>query len=215
MSSDSAPTRQQRWNERHAARDPIDGSDPDPTLVETCAGLPPGRALDLGTGAGRNAIWLAQRGWRVTAVDFSTAGLERARASATAVGVAGVDWQLHDLVEWQPPDAAFELVILVFIQLPPHERRRVHAAAAAAVAPGGTLLVIGHDRTNPAEEVGGPRDQDVLFTAGEIASELPAGFRVERAEAVPRGSGDGPQPIDAVLVAVRIAPDGLRGRASG
>lgn len=215
MLPEPSPTRQQRWNERHAARDPIDGADADPTLVEACAGLTPGRALDLGTGAGRNALWLARQGWRVTAVDFSTVALERARASALATGVTGIDWQLHDLLEWRPPTAAFELVVLVFIQLPLAERRRVHAAAAAAVAPGGTLLVIGHDRTNPAEAVGGPRDQEVLFTAAEVAAELPPGFRVERADAVPRGSGDGPRPIDAVLRATRQADDEVRWPTAG
>ncbi len=204
MTTESSRARQQRWNERHTARAPIESIEPDPTLVETSADLVPGRALDLGTGDGRNAIWLALRGWRVTAVDFSDVALERARVTAGIEGAAGIDWQQQDLLEWRPPEASFDLVVLVFIQLPLDERRRVYAAAAAAVTARGTLLVIGHDRTNPAEEVGGPRDQEVLFTAAEIATDLPDGFRVERAEVVRRGHGDGPLPVDAVLRAVRL-----------
>ncbi len=206
MATESSRDRQQRWNERHAARAPIESIEPDPTLVETCADLTPGRALDLGTGDGRNAIWLALHGWQVTAVDFSDVALERARVAAGISGATGIEWQQQDLLEWRPPEASFELVVLVFIQLPLDERRAVYGAAAAAVARQGTLLVIGHDRTNPAEEVGGPRDQEVLFTAAEIATDLPGGFRVERAEAVRRGHGDGPRPIDAVLKAVRPGP---------
>lgn len=207
MPPDPLHVRQQRWNERHAERAPIESIEPDPRLVETCATLAPGRALDLGTGSGRNAIWLALHGWQVTGVDFSTVGLERARASALASGATGIDWQLRDLLAWRPPEAAFDLVVLVFIQLPLDERRAVYSGAASAVAPGGTLLVVGHDRTNPAEVVGGPRDQAVLFTAAEIAADLPDGFRVELATAIRRGAGDGPQPIDAVLRAVRPPDD--------
>ncbi len=207
MTSEPSPSRRERWDERHAAHDPIESAEPDPTLVEICAALPAGRALDLGAGDGRNAIWLAGRGWRVTAVDFSPVALERARTRAIAAGAiaagADVDWQLHDLLEWRPDPGAFDLVALVFIHLPETERREVYASAAAAVAPGGTLLVIGHDRSNIADGVGGPQDPEVLFTADEIAADLPAGFRVSRAEAVRRGTGADLLPIDAVVVARR------------
>lgn len=202
MTSEPSPSRRERWDERHAAHDPIESAEPDPTLVETCAALPAGRALDLGAGDGRNAIWLARRGWRVAAVDFSPVGLERARTRAIAAG-AEVDWQLHDLLEWRPDPGTFDLVALVFIHLPATERREVYANAAAAVAPGGTLLLIGHDRSNVADGVGGPQDPEVLFTADEIAADLPAGFRVSRAEAVRRGTGADLLPIDAVVVARR------------
>ena len=198
---DSSPSRRELWDERHAARDPIESHEPDPTLVTEVADLRPGLALDLATGDGRNAIWLAGHGWRVTAVDFSSVALDRARRAAAAAGVE-VDWLQADLLEWRLPEAAFDLVTLVFLHLPEGERRAVYARAAAAVRPGGTLLVVGHDRTNLTDGVGGPHDPEVLFTPAEIASEL-SGFTVVRAAVTRRSPDDARSPLDAVVRAVR------------
>lgn len=200
----AATDRRALWDERHAARDPIESSDPDPTLVEVSAMLEPGRALDLGSGDGRNAIWLARRGWRVTAVDFSTVAIERARSRAAAVG-ADVEWRREDLLAWRPDPANYDLVVLVFIHMAIDERQRVYAGAAAAVAPGGSLLVIAHDRANLVEGVGGPQDPDVLFTPAEIVAALEPGFEILRAQTARRGSDRGPVPIDAVILARRRA----------
>jgi 2-polyprenyl-3-methyl-5-hydroxy-6-metoxy-1,4-benzoquinol methylase len=199
----SDPSRRALWDERHAARQPIESFEPDPTLVDEIGSLRPGRALDLGAGDGRNAIWLAIQGWQVTAVDFSQVALDRGRALATASGVR-VEWQLADLLEWSPGASRFDLVTLFFIHLPPDERRDVYARAAAAVAPGGTLLIVGHDRTNLVDGVGGPQDPTVLFTPGEIAADL-AGFRVDRADVARRRVLDGDGPIDAIVRAVRVS----------
>ena len=197
------PSRRERWDERHAAQEPIESSEPDPTLLDEVGALAPGRAIDLGAGDGRNAVWLARRGWAVTAVDFSQVALGRGRALAAAAGVQ-VDWELADLLEWTPGDRSYDLVVLFFIHLPPEERREVYARAAAAVAPGGTLLVVGHDRTNIADGVGGPQDPEVLITPSEVAADL-SGFRVDRAETVRRGAAIGGGPIDAIVRAVRLA----------
>jgi SAM-dependent methyltransferase len=197
------PTRQEMWDERHAAHEPIESAEPDPTLVEEIGPLAPGRALDLGTGDGRNAVWLATRGWDVTAVDFSRVALDRGRALAERTGVE-VDWVRADLLTWTPPPRAFDLVCLFFIHLPPDERRRVYARAADGVAPGGSLLVVAHDRTNLERGSGGPQDPAVLFTAAEAAADVPD-LAVVRAETVTRSVGDGTVAIDAVLRAVRSA----------
>jgi SAM-dependent methyltransferase len=199
-----APSRQALWDQRHAAQDPIESTEPDPTLVDEIGSLRPGRALDLGAGDGRNAIWLASRGWQVTAVDFSSVALERGRARAATDGVE-VDWRLADLLEWAPEARAYDLVTLFFIHLPGAERRKVYARAADAVAPGGTLLIVAHDRTNLANGVGGPQDPDVLVSPGEVAAELP-GFGIDRAETARRPAPDGRGPIDAIVRAVRVAP---------
>jgi 2-polyprenyl-3-methyl-5-hydroxy-6-metoxy-1,4-benzoquinol methylase len=203
MSDDDARA---RWDKRHASRDPIETHEPESTLVATCSGLRPGRALDLACGDGRNATWLASNGWDVTAVDFSSVALDRAATSARAAGVT-VAWQQHDLLDWQPAAAAFELVTLVFLHLPGVQRSAVYAAAARAVAPGGRLVIVGHDRTNLADGVGGPQDPEVLFTADEVAVTLPAGFVVERAATVRRGDGPDRVPIDAIVVARRSGSD--------
>jgi 2-polyprenyl-3-methyl-5-hydroxy-6-metoxy-1,4-benzoquinol methylase len=197
------PSRRARWDERHAAHKPIESSEPDPTLLDEIGALSPGRAVDLGAGDGRNAIWLARRGWDVTAVDFSQVAIDRGRALAAAAGV-DVEWELADLLEWAPRDRSYDLVMLFFIHLPPEERRDVYARAAAGVAPGGTLLVVGHDRTNIADGIGGPQDPDLLITPSEVAADL-LGFRVDRAETVRRGPGLGRGPIDTIVRAVRVA----------
>ena len=188
------------WDERHSSVAPIEDHHPHRVLVDEIAGLPPGRALDLGTGDGTNAIWLARRGWQVTAVDFSPVALDKGRAAAEAAGVR-VDWKEADLLEYRPRVRWFDLVILLFIHLPANERRAVYARAAGAVAVGGTLLVIGHDRTNLAEGIGGPQDPTVLFTPDEIAAELP-GLTVEKAVVLRRRATDG-GPIDALVRATR------------
>ena len=141
--------------------------------------------MDLGAGDGRNAIWLARRGWDVTAVDFSQVAIDRGRALAAAAGV-DLRWEVADFLEWAPGDRSYDLVVLFFIHLPPEERREVYARAAAAVAPGGTLLIVGHDRTNIADGVGGPHDPDLLITPSEVAADL-SGFRIDRAETVDAG----------------------------
>jgi SAM-dependent methyltransferase len=201
------PSRQELWDERHASRDPIEARDADPTLIEEIGKLAPGTALDLGAGDGRNAVWLAAHGWRVTAVDFSRVALDRGRAFASSAGVE-VEWLLADLLEWSPPTEAFDLVALFFIHLPPRERRPVYARAAAAVASGGTLLVVAHDRSNLVDGVGGPQDPTVLFTPDEIAGELPDDFTVVRAEVARRAAPTGPGPLDAIVRAVRRRPGG-------
>ncbi|MDA8203881.1 MAG: class I SAM-dependent methyltransferase, partial [Chloroflexi bacterium] len=119
-------------------------------LVSRVAPLSPGSALDVACGDGTNPLWLAAHGWRVTGVDWSRVGLARARASADAARLA-VDWVEADLHRWSPPVGAFDLVTIVYLHLPAAERRPIYAAAARAVAPGGRLLVVGHDRTNLAE----------------------------------------------------------------
>jgi SAM-dependent methyltransferase len=166
--------------------------------------MAPGRALDLACGQGRNAIWLAERGWRVTAVDFSEVGLDTARRLAAARG-ADIDWVLADLVDYRPPAGAFDLVLTLFLQLPGPRRRLVLERAAQALAPNGTFLLIGHDLLNLTDGYGGPRDPAVLFTPEDIVAELP-GLVVERAERIRRTVGleDGEaEAIDALVRATK------------
>ena len=199
--------RRRGWDERHRAGD-FEGSGPNPALVAAVADLRPGKALELASGSGTNAVWLAGQGWLTTAVDWSPVGLDNGRTKAEAAGVE-VDWLERDLFEWSPPTGSFDLVVIVYLHVPPHERAVIYPRAAAAVAPGGRMVVVGHDRLNAAEGEGGPADEARLFTAAEIGAELLAadpGLVVERAEVVRRIPPPGRAPIDALLVVRRTQP---------
>ena len=172
------------WNRRYGETELLWTAEPNRFVAEELRDLPPGRALDLGTGEGRNAVWLAERGWQVTAVDFSSVALDKGRGLAQARGV-GVDWVLGDLRGYRPEPAAYDLVLVAYLQLPQDERAAVLRGAAAALARHGTLLVVGHDVANLAEGVGGPQDPAVLYTPEVIVAELP-GLTVNRAERVRR-----------------------------
>src|SRR5579884_2142408 len=123
------------WNRRYAEATLLWGAGPNRFLVAETVGLGPGRALDLACGEGRNAVWLAERGWQVTGVDFSEVALEKARRLAAERGVV-VEWRQADLLDYQVEPGAFDLVLLFYLQLPAGERRMVVRAAAAAVAAG-------------------------------------------------------------------------------
>lgn len=192
------------WDERYAATPLLWGAEANRWLIAEAADLPPGRALDLAAGEGRNAVWLAARGWTVTAVDFSATALDKGRRRAEALDVA-VEWVQADLLAWTPPPRAFDLVVVAYLQLPPAQRRRVHRAAAGAVAEGGTLLVVAHDITNLTDGVGGPSDPTVLFGPEDVVADLAeaAHLHVERAERVRRPVATETGPAEAIDVLVR------------
>ncbi len=186
-----------QWNERYAAQSILWNVDPGPFLGGEVGDRAPGRALDLGAGEGRTALWLAEHGWTVTAVDFSDVALDRGRQRAEAAGLSGdVEWVCADLVDFDPTGAAYDLVLLMFVHLPPPQRRRLLQLSAATLAPGGVVLVAGYDSTNP-EGAGGPRDPEVLFTPEGVAADLD-GLRIERAERVEVGDA-----VDTVVRAVK------------
>jgi SAM-dependent methyltransferase len=180
--------RRDAWNQRYAGSELLWTAEPNRFLVAETESLTPGRALDLACGEGRNAVWLAERGWEVTGVDFADVGLEKARGLAAARGVDAT-WIQADLLGYEPPQQAFDLVAILYLQLPADERTRVLRRAAAAVAPGGTLLVVAHDRSNLEHGHGGPQDGRVLATPEEVAGDL-HDLDIERAEFVERATGD-------------------------
>jgi len=192
------------WDRRYADSEFLWSVEPNRFVVHELANLPSGHALDLASGEGRNAVWLAERGWRVTAVDFSRAGMEKARWLADARGVT-VDWVLADLREYEPEAGAYQLVLVAYLHIPPVERAAVLRGACSALAPGGELLVVGHDLTNLSDGVGGPQDPALLYTPQAIAAELP-GLLVQRAEQVRRAvlvDGQAHDAIDTLVRAIR------------
>ncbi|MBO3737908.1 bifunctional NAD(P)/FAD-dependent oxidoreductase/class I SAM-dependent methyltransferase [Actinoplanes flavus] len=198
---------EEAWEQRYRGKDAIWSGRPNPQLVAEVPGLTPGRALDVGCGEGADTVWLAEHGWEVTGVDISTVALERAAGHAAAAGVAERVTFRHADLRADPPGEAYDLVSAQFMHLPPEERRELYARLAAAVAPGGTLLVVGH---HPSDLATFARHHfpDMLFTAEEIAAELdPQAWKVLTAEARPRTATDPDGRVitvrDAVLVARR------------
>jgi SAM-dependent methyltransferase len=155
------------WDARYGHSGQVWSGDPNVILVREVTDLQPGRALDLGCGEGADAIWLARRGWHVTATDISRVVLGRAAGHAEAAGVADlVDWQHHDLGE-SFPSGEFNLVSAHFLHsLGDMPRERILRTAAAAVAPGGVLLVVGHSGPPPWDHdhahVALPKPEEVL-----------------------------------------------------
>ena len=175
------------WNVRYSSRELVWGAEPNRFVAEELESAPPrGRALDLACGEGRNAIWLATRGWAVTAVDFSTVAIERARRLVAQRGVE-VDWACADLATFAVDEGAFELVLIAYLQLPEQGRRQVLARAASALAPGGDLYMVGHARHPLNRGLPGPKDPGVLWDPEEVAAEiLELGLRVDRRQYVRR-----------------------------
>jgi SAM-dependent methyltransferase len=206
---DSGQVDSRRWDERYAGTEFEWTTLPNQFVAAELAGLPPGRALDLAAGEGRNSVWLAERGWRVTAVDFSRVGLDKGRKLVTARGVdeARIDWILADLCDYEPHQGSFDLVLVAYFQVGAELRAAVLARAAAALAPDGTLLVVGHDLTNLTEGVGGPQYPQVLYTPESITAEV-SGLRVLKAGRVHRSvdrDGVSGTAVDTLVLAVRDA----------
>lgn len=192
------------WDERYRAAELVWRAEPNRWVAEEVAGLSPGRALDLACGEGRNAVWLAEQGWDATGVDFSPVGLDKGRRMAAERGVQ-VTWVEADARTWEAP-SPFDLVVVCYLQLPEADRRAALGHAAAALAPGGTLLVVGHDRSNRDRGVGGPQDPAVLFTPDDVLADLQVSgvpIEVQRAEVVRRPVETDDGPADALDALVR------------
>jgi SAM-dependent methyltransferase len=174
---------QQAWDDRYLDSDRIWSGKPNVALVAEVSDLPPGRALDLACGEGADAVWLAARGWQVTAADISPVALKRAAAHAAEAGVE-VDWQHHDL-EKTFPSGEFDLISCQFLHFwKEFDREAILRRAAGSVAPGGILLIEGHMDHGPFAH-----GHDVHFpTPDEVVAALRLGddWDVLKAEVHPR-----------------------------
>lgn len=142
------------WEDRYAESELAWSGKPNSVLVTEARKLSPGRAIDIGSGEGADALWLAMQGWQVTGIDFASSGLAKARARAEATdrdAAARIDWQRRDVTEWAPAPRSFDLVSAQFMHMPEPTRSALFRSLAAAVAPGGALLIVGHDADDFAE----------------------------------------------------------------
>jgi 2-polyprenyl-3-methyl-5-hydroxy-6-metoxy-1,4-benzoquinol methylase len=163
------------WDARYAADPALWGELPNQFVRARVADAEPGRAVDLGCGNGRNAVWLARRGWHVEAVDISAVGIEQAQQRAERAGVH-VAWEVGDALEWQPAEP-LDLVLVVYLHMEMPELTGLLARAATWLAPGGRLLYVGHSRTNIERGIGGPSNPAVLAEIADLAKAA-AGLRV-------------------------------------
>lgn len=194
------------WNKRYETMEFEDLPAPSSVLTETAKPLKPGKALVLAAGYGRNAFYLAKQGWRVTAVDFSAEAIAIGERFSSEQNL-GIRWIEEDLTAYHPEQGGYNLVTIIYLHIPWDDFTGILRKAEAALAPGGTLLLIGHDSLNPLEGTGGPQNPKILYRPEDIMPFL-SKVRIERAESyrmpVDHGEniGQGIQ-IDCVIRAVK------------
>lgn len=195
------------WNRRYQAAGELWPREPNVFLAEFAASLSPGRALDLGAGEGRNAIWLARRGWRVTVLDVSSVALERAAQRAAEEGVE-LDCVEADWRDYRPGPASLELAVISFMHPDPEVRATMFRRAGEALVPGGHLFAVGVDLVDHGRR--GPPDPERLYTPERLRGAL-RGFDLLRCESVVYET-DGKQGRRRVVDVVAIARSPQSGR---
>ncbi|MGO8686831.1 MAG: methyltransferase domain-containing protein [Candidatus Dormibacteria bacterium] len=190
-------TDHESWDQRYAAVERLFSTEPDPAMVELVTPLPPGRAVDLGAGEGRNSLWLARRGWEVTAVDGSGVALARISAAAGGEGL-GVATAQTDIGAYLARGETFDLVVIANIHPAAEERAALLGAAAGAVRAGGHLFLVGHHLDSLGRV--GPLDPGRLYTTEALAGALP-GLRTLLLERRERShGGDTGEPLTDVVL---------------
>jgi SAM-dependent methyltransferase len=191
------------WDERYASSEYVWDVAPNRFVEAHLAGYPPGTAVDLAAGEGRNAVWLAERGWQVVAVDHSEVGLAKARrlADERRVGAA-IALVCADVLDWEPTESV-DLVLISYLQLPHDEQRLVLGRAAGWLRPGGTIFIVAHDRSNVADGYGGPSSEETCYDVGTTVEALP-GLEIVSADVV-RRDVDTPHGVRTALDTLVIA----------
>jgi len=181
------------WDQRYSERQQW-STGPNRLVAELLADVPPGDAVDLAAGEGRHALWLAERGWRVTAVDFSAVGLTRGQGQP---GGERVTWVGADVLTWDAPERSLDLVLVAYLHLPEDDVTALLRRAVGWLRPEGRLLVLGHDVENVTGGVGGPQEPAILHSVDRLApvAEL---LDVDRLEQVRRSTPEG-DALDTLL----------------
>lgn len=167
------------WDRRYRETDKLWSEGPNLFVADRLSIASPGAGLDLASGEGRNAIWLAEQGWEMTAVDFSEVAVERGRQSSDQV-----HFVVGDVLEWEP-ERSFDLVLIAYLHLEEEAMRRVVARAMQWLEPYGELFMIGHDRSNLEFGYGGPQSLQILWDVPTISGWLEA-LRIVEAVVVRR-----------------------------
>jgi SAM-dependent methyltransferase len=156
------------WDERYASGEFQFGEAPNRYLEELRPWFAPGlRALALGDGEGRNGVWLAQQGMRVTSLDWSPVGVAKARQLAAARGVA-LDALVADAAAWDYPAAAFDLAAWIYLHLAPADRAAAARGVLRALVPGGLLVIECFSPAQQGRRSGGPKLPELLWTRATV-----------------------------------------------
>jgi SAM-dependent methyltransferase len=159
------------WNQRYAQPEFVYGTKPNDFVAEVASQIPAGPVLCLAEGEGRNAVFLAQNGRRVTAVDASAAGLAKAQTLAQARNVA-IAAQVVDLADYRIEPSTWAGIVATWMHLPPALRQDVHAQVVAGLRPGGVYVLEAYTPAQLAFGTGGPKDRTLLMTLAALRDEL-------------------------------------------
>lgn len=202
------------WNDRYRSSHRLWSGNPNINLVSEVSDLTPGTALDVGCGEGADAIWLARHGWTVHGIDLSSVAIERAAEHATEAGadIAGrVTWEAADLLAWDPGATRYDLVTAQYVHLPSGQRDVLYARLAELVAPGGTLLIVGHHPSDLENGVPRPPRPELFFVPEDVVALLdPTEWSIDTAAAPARTATHGDHEMtihDSVVRARRLGDD--------
>jgi SAM-dependent methyltransferase len=170
------------WDQRYRATDHLWSVEPNMFVADRLGPLPARSGLDLASGEGRNAIWLAELGWAMTAIDFSPVAIEKGRSRS-----GRVEFQVADVRTWEAPHD-YGLVLIAYLHLAEEELAAVVDRASRWLEGGGELFMIGHDRVNIEEGHGGPQDPEILWDLDVIKGWLD-GLRLIEGQVVRRPVG--------------------------
>jgi len=159
------------WDERYAAEEYAYGTEPNDFLKNMIEQVPSGRVLCVAEGEGRNAVFLAEHGYHVTAIDASAVGLEKANKLAAQRKVT-INTECHDLTEYMFPKDAYSGVVSIFCHLPPEARKRLHKKLVETLLPGGVLVLEAYTPEQLKYKTGGPPVEEMAMTLSALKQEL-------------------------------------------
>ncbi len=177
------------WDERYSESGFAYGTQPNDFLVEVGEQIPPGRVLCLAEGEGRNAVFLASRGYQVLAVDQSVVGLNKARRLAAEQGVS-IETQASDLAAFEWGSESFQGIVSIWAHTPPELRASIHRECVSALAPGGVMVLEAYTPAQVGRGTGGPPNPVMCMTAEGLRQEL-AGLELTLLREIERDVAEG------------------------
>ena len=159
------------WDERYKSDEYIYGKDPNEFLANAVGKIPKGKVLCVAEGEGRNAVFLAEHGYEVTAVDSSAVGLEKARQLAQERGIS-IQTIVCDLAHFNIEPQSWDGVVSIFAHVPPQVRKELHEKIVKGLRPGGVLILESYRPDQLKYGTGGPPTAELMMTLEGLEKEL-------------------------------------------